>query len=73
MTCLSAYMYRHISKCTDKSPKRHYYRGVLITFRGGGAIAPLHFYIPPPPLATLMIMVVPLTECLCLERSICEN
>ena len=32
-------MYRQISKCTDKSPKRHYW----------GAIAP-----PAPPLATLM-------------------
>ena len=31
-------MYRQISKCTDKSPKRHYWGG-------GGAIAPL----PPPP------------------------
>ena len=27
MTCLSAYMYRQISKCTDKSPKRHYWGG----------------------------------------------
>ena len=33
-------MYRQISKCTDKSPKRHYW--------GGGALP------PPPPLATLM-------------------
>ena len=33
MTCLSAYMYRQISQCTDKSPKRHYW--------GEGAIAPL--------------------------------
>ena len=33
-------MYRQIFKCTDKSPKRHYW----------GAIAPP----PPPPLATLM-------------------
>ena len=31
MTCLSAYMYRQISKCTDKSPKRLY-------GGGGGAI-----------------------------------
>ena len=23
MTCLSAYMYRQISKCTDKTPKKH--------------------------------------------------
>ena len=37
-------MYRKISKCTDKSPKRHYWGG-------GGAIVPL----PPPPLATLMV------------------
>ena len=37
MTCLSAYMYRQISKCTDKSPKRHYWGG-------GGAPLP-----PPPP------------------------
>ena len=34
-------MYRQISKCTDKSPKRHYW--------GGGGNCP-----PPPPLATLM-------------------
>ena len=33
MTYLSAYMYRQISKCTDKTPKKHY--------GGGGA--------PPPP------------------------
>ena len=33
-------MYRQISKCTDKSPKRHYWGG-----GGGGAIAPC----PPPP------------------------
>ena len=38
-------MYRQISKCTDKSPKRHYW---------GGAIAPLP--PPPPPLATLMTL-----------------
>ena len=36
---LSAYMYRQISKCTDKTLKMHYW--------GGGAIAPLP---PPPPL-----------------------
>ena len=35
MTYLSAYMYRQISKCTDKTPIKHYW----------GAIAP-----PPPPL-----------------------
>ena len=38
MTCLSAHMYRQISKCTDKTPK-----GII----GGGGNA------PPPP-ATLM-------------------
>ena len=38
MTRLSAYMYRQISQCTDKSPKTHYW--------GGGAIAPS---APPPP------------------------
>ena len=38
MTCLSAYMYRQISKCTDKTPKKHY--------GGGGALPPA----PPPPL-----------------------
>ena len=27
MTCLSAYIYRKISKCTDKSPKKHYWGG----------------------------------------------
>ena len=40
------YMYRQISKCTDKSPKRHY-------GGGGGAIAPLppsgYANAPPPP------------------------
>ena len=35
-------MYRQISKCTDKSRKRHYW--------GGGQLPPP----PPPPLATLM-------------------
>ena len=25
LTCLSAYMYRQISKCTDKTPKKHYW------------------------------------------------
>ena len=39
--CLSAHMYRQISKCTDKNPKKHYW--------GGGGSCP-----PPPPLATLM-------------------
>ena len=34
--CLSANMYRQISKCTDKTPKKHYWGG-----GGGGA--------PPPP------------------------
>ena len=34
-------MYRQISKCTDKSPKRHYW--------GGGAIAPPGPPPPPPP------------------------
>ena len=33
MTYLSAHMYRQISKCTDKTPKKHH--------GGGGAIAPL--------------------------------
>ena len=36
LTYLSAYMYRQISKCTDKTPKKHYW----------GTIAPL----PPAPL-----------------------
>ena len=39
MTCLSAYMYRQISKCTDRTPKKHYW----------GSNCP-----PVPPLATLM-------------------
>ena len=39
MTCLSAHMYRQISKCTDKNPKKHYWGG-------GGAAAPS---APPPP------------------------
>ena len=39
MICLSASMYRQISRCTDKTPKKHYLGG------GGGAVAP-----PPPPL-----------------------
>ena len=41
MICLSANMYRQISKCTDKTPKKHYW--------GGGGSCP-----PPPPLATLV-------------------
>ena len=41
-------MYRQISKCTDKSPKRHYW----------GAIAPPPPCPPPPPLATLMIILI---------------
>ena len=35
MTCLSAYMYRQTSKCTDKTLKKHYW--------GGGG------QLPPPP------------------------
>ena len=35
MTYLSAHMYRQISKCTDKTPKKHY--------GGGGG------ELPPPP------------------------
>ena len=46
LTYLSAYMYRQISKCTDKTPKKHYW-GV----GGGGAIA-------PPPLATLVLTII---------------
>ena len=46
MTCLSAHMYRQISKCTDKSPKRRYWGG------GGGQLPPCP---PPPPLAMLVI------------------
>ena len=38
MTCLSAYMYRQISKCTDKTLKKHY-------GGGGGTIAPLPLYL----------------------------
>ena len=46
MTCLSAYMYRQISQCTDKFPNvPTKVRKDII----GGAIAP-----PAPPLATLM-------------------
>ena len=40
MTYLSVYMYRQISKCTDKTPKKHYWGG-------GGQLPPL----PPPPLS----------------------
>ena len=43
MTYLSAYMYRQISKCTDKIPKKHYWGG-------GGQLPP-----PYPPLATLVL------------------
>ena len=39
-------MYRQISKCTDKSPKRHYWGG-------GGQLPPP----PAPPLATLMLFM----------------
>ena len=48
MICLSANMYRQISKCTDKTPKKHYW--------GGGAVAAPAPYPPPPPppLATLV-------------------
>ena len=47
-TCWLTCMYRHISKCTDKTPKKHYWGG-------GGAVAPL----PPPPTPTLATLVVP--------------
>ena len=43
MTCLSAHMYRQISKCTDKNSKKHYW---------GGQLPPPP---PAPPLATLMV------------------
>ena len=49
MTCLSAYMYRQISQCTDKFPNVP--TKVRKDIIGGGAIAPLP---PAPPLATLM-------------------
>ena len=48
MTCLSAYMYRQISQCTDKFPNVPTKVRKGIIGGGGGAIA------PPPPLATLM-------------------
>ena len=35
---LSAYMYRQVSKCTDKTPKKHYWGG------GGGQLPPLSGY-----------------------------
>ena len=54
MTCLSAHMYRQISKCTDKNPKKHYWGG-------GGAAAPP----APPPLATLMWCSVSRYVCAC--------
>ena len=41
MTFLSANMYRQISKCTDKTPKKHYGGG------GGGGNCPL---CSPPPI-----------------------
>ena len=44
LICLSANMYRQISKCTDKTPKKHYWGG-------GGSCPPAP---PPPPLATLV-------------------
>ena len=44
MTCLSAYMYRKIYTCADKTPKKHY-------GGGGGQFPPSP---PPPPLATLV-------------------
>ena len=43
MIFLSANMYWQISKCTDKTPKKHY---------GGRAVAPA----PPPP-ATLVLII----------------
>ena len=46
MTCLSAYMHRQISKCTDKTPKKDYGGG------GGETIAPC------PPLATLVGQII---------------
>ena len=44
MTCVSAYMYQQISKCTDKTLKKPY---------GGGGNCPP----PPPPLATLVYRI----------------
>ena len=53
MTCLSAHMYRQISKCTDKFPSvPTKIRKSII----GGAAAP-----PAPPLATLMVQLYPVT------------
>ena len=40
MTCLSANMYRQISKCTDKTPKK------VLLGGGGGQLPPCS---PPPP------------------------
>ena len=42
MTCLSVYMYRQISKCTDNSEK-------ALLGGGGGAVAPSPAPPPPPP------------------------
>ena len=47
MTCLSAYMYRQMSKCTDKTPKK------ALTLLGGGAVDIFRIFTPPP-LATLV-------------------
>ena len=55
MACLSAYMYRQISKYTDKFPNvpTKVWKGII---GGGGGIAPPCPPPPPPPLATLMYM-----------------
>ena len=43
MTYLAAYMYRQISKCTDKTPKKHYWGG-----GGGGGQVPSNYCTGTP-------------------------
>ena len=54
MTCLSAYMYRQISKCTDKTPKKHYGGG-----GGGQATLMIHFPDPLPSLRSFSTHLKP--------------
>ena len=51
---VGSHVYRQISKCTDKTPKKHYGVGG----GGGGGVAPLPHPPPPPPSPAIVAIII---------------
>ena len=45
MAYLSAYMYRQISKCTDKTPKKHYWGAIIAPLPPSGYASALPYVL----------------------------